>query len=106
MRRFRSLPVWLGPVLCWLIADPTCHGEPAGQAAAVAQIQRPAERLAVVPPVQPPVLSPQEQAMLDQLLAAWEARNATVRTWSCTFHKWEYNAWSPADTNGEQLAFA
>ena len=44
--------------------------------------------------------------MLDQLMAAWEARNATVRTWSCTFHKWEYNAWSPADTNGGQLAFA
>ena len=52
------------------------------------------------------MLSPQQQAALDQLLAAWEARNATVRTWSCTFHKWEYNAWSPADAAGERLAFA
>jgi len=42
----------------------------------------------------------------DQLLAAWETRNAAVRTWSCTFHKWEYNAWSPADAAGERLAFA
>jgi TIGR03009 family protein len=68
----------------------------------------PARVAAVVPaaPPQPPALSPQEQAQLDQLLAAWEARNAAVRTWSCTFRKWEYNAWSPADAAGERLAFA
>jgi TIGR03009 family protein len=58
------------------------------------------------PPQQPPALSPQEAAALDQLLAAWETRNAAVRTWSCTFHKWEYNAWSPADAGGERLAFS
>jgi TIGR03009 family protein len=67
-------------------------------------------RVAVVPaqapPQQPPALSPQEAAALDQLLAAWETRNAAVRTWSCTFHKWEYNAWSPADAGGERLAFS
>ena len=101
MRRFRSLPAWIVVVLCWLNADAICCGQTVGQAS-----QPPAERVAVAPPVQPPVLSPQEQAMLDQLLAAWEARNAAVRTWSCTFHKWEYNAWSPAGPNGDQLAFA
>jgi TIGR03009 family protein len=60
------------------------------------------------PPVQqqPPALSPEQQAALDRLLAAWETRNNAVRTWSCTFHKWEYNAWSPADAAGERLAFA
>jgi TIGR03009 family protein len=52
-----------------------------------------------------PQLTPQQQAALDQLLAAWETRNAAVRTWSCGFHKWEYNAWSPVNA-GEQLAFA
>lgn len=56
--------------------------------------------------VQPPQLSPQQAAALDQLLAAWETRNASVRTWSCTFHKWEYNAWSPAGAGGDRLAFA
>ena len=63
-------------------------------------------------PVQPrpaapafPQLTPQQQAALEQLLAAWETRNASVRTWSCGFHKWEYNAWSPTNA-GEQLAFA
>ena len=71
--------------------------------------QQPAPRNAAVAPPQPQqpvVLSPEQQAALDQLLAAWESRNAAVRTWSCTFHKWEYNAWSPADANGERLAFA
>ena len=57
-------------------------------------------------PVQPPPLSPQEQAALDQLLAAWETRNNAVRTWSCTFRKGDYNAWSPADAGGDRLAFA
>ncbi|MFM7137806.1 MAG: TIGR03009 domain-containing protein [Planctomycetota bacterium] len=65
-------------------------------------------RVAAVPaaPQSPAPLSPQEQAALDRLLAAWESRNAAVSTWSCTFHKWEYNAWSPADAAGDRLAFA
>jgi len=55
---------------------------------------------------QAPQLTPEQQAALDQLLTAWEARNARVTTWSCTFYKWEYNAWSPADASGERLAFS
>jgi len=57
-------------------------------------------------PQQPAPLTPEQQAALERLLAAWEARNAAVTTWSCTFHKWEYNAWSPADGGGERLAFS
>ena len=53
-----------------------------------------------------PQLTPEQQAALDRLLAAWEGRNAAVTTWSCTFYKWEYNAWSPADASGERLAFS
>ena len=53
-----------------------------------------------------PQLTPEQQAALERLLAAWETRNASVSTWSCGFHRWEYNAWSPASGNGEQLAFA
>ena len=52
------------------------------------------------------VLSPEQQAALEQLLIAWEARNAKVTTWSCSFYKWQYNAWSPADASGERLAFS
>ena len=92
---------------CLIVAAVFLLGGPAaghafGQAVAAPQAvpgQPPALR-------QPPALSPQEQAALDQLLAAWEARSAAVKTWSCTFHKWEYNAWSPADEKGERLAFA
>ena len=51
-------------------------------------------------------LSPDQRAALEQLLVGWEARNAKVATWSCTFYKWEYNAWSPADASGERLAFS
>jgi TIGR03009 family protein len=59
-----------------------------------------------VAPQAPQPLSPEQQAALDRLLAAWEARNAAVTTWSCGFYKWEYNAWSPADSGGERLAFS
>jgi len=83
---------------------------PAAAQPPVAQPAAPPQRVAAVPAqplmAQPPALAPEEQAALDRLLAAWEARNASVRTWSCTFHKWEYNAWSPADAAGERLAFA
>ena len=57
-------------------------------------------------PNQASSLSPEQQAALERLLVAWEARNAKVTTWSCTFYKWQYNAWSPADTSGERLAFS
>jgi hypothetical protein len=72
------------------------------------QGQQPPQRVAVAAPAsqQPAPLTPEQQAALDQLLAAWETRNAAVRTWACTFHKWEYNAWSPADANGERLHFS
>jgi TIGR03009 family protein len=68
----------------------------------------PEPRVATVPapPAAPVPLSPQEQAALDQLLAAWEARSAAVHTWSCTFRKWDYNAWGPLGPNGARLAFS
>ena len=113
---FLAVSVFSAWVLACLVS-----GSAAAQAPAQ---QRPAavpQRVAAVPgqpapqqagqaaqPVQqqPAPLSPEQQAALDRLLAAWEARNAAVTTWSCTFHKWEYNAWSPADGGGERLAFS
>jgi TIGR03009 family protein len=83
----------------------------AGWLSGVAAAQQPANPPAAPqqPQFQPqafPQLTPEQQAALDRLLAAWEARNASVTTWSCGFYKWEYNAWSPADAAGERLAFA
>lgn len=59
-------------------------------------------------PPQPafPQLTPEQSAALDRLLAAWEARNAAVKTWSCEFYKWEYNAFGPVGPGGDRLAFA
>ena len=102
-------PLSLVVVLALLAAADDVRGQSPAQAAPAARPTAPAaERVAAVPaaPQAPPALSPQEQSALDQLLAAWEARNAAVRTWSCTFHKWEYNAWSPAGPTGDRLAFA
>ena len=78
-------------LLCAAAIASSASAQPAAQPAAVPQ-QR--------------ALSPEEAAALDRLLAAWETRNASVKTWSCGFYKWEYNAWSPADAGGERLAFS
>jgi len=66
----------------------------------------PSDAQSVVPSQPAMALSPEAAAALERLLAAWETRNASVTTWSCGFYKWEYNAWSPADTAGERLAFS
>ena len=59
-------------------------------------------------PPQPavPQLSPEAAAALERLLTAWEARNSAVKTWSCDFYKWEYNAFGPVGPSGDRLAFA
>ena len=103
MSRSRSCTVVPPAVLCGLaVMAGVVHGQPAATPPA-------GQRVAAVPgpaaPQQPPALSPEQAQALDRLLAAWESRNNSVRTWSCNFHKWEYNAWSPLDATGERLAF-
>jgi TIGR03009 family protein len=47
---------------------------------------------------QPPfTLTPQEQLELDKLLKDWEAKSDKVKSFKCTFRRWEYN---PAFANG------
>lgn len=73
---------------------------PAAQGAAPQQRpQRPQQPAA-------PQLSPEAAAALDRLLTAWESRNSAVKTWSCDFYKWEYNAFGPVGPSGDRLAFA
>ena len=57
-------------LLCAAAIASSASAQPAAQPAAVPQ-QR--------------ALSPEEAAALDRLLAAWETRNASVKTWSCGF---------------------
>ena len=44
------------------------------------------------PPPVPFVLTPEQQAALDQVLAAWEQRSDKVKTFKCQFNRWDYNA--------------
>lgn len=49
-------------------------------------------------PIQPPyVLTSQEQAEVDKLLADWESQSNQIKSFKCTFRRWEYN---PAFANG------
>lgn len=43
------------------------------------------------PPQPPFTLTPQQQANLDRLLTDWEKRNASIRTITCQFERWEYD---------------
>jgi TIGR03009 family protein len=36
-------------------------------------------------------LTPQEQALVDQVLQAWEQHSAKINTFRCTFERWEYD---------------
>ena len=110
MPRLRVVPLVV--LLCATVVRAQVPQQAGTQQAGTQQAQAgapPPPRVAAVAPAvappQPPALSPPEQAQLDQLLAAWEARNAAVKTWSCTFTKWEYNAWSPPDDKGGRAAF-
>jgi len=57
------------------------------------------------PPEQPPtppfVLSPQEQAQLDQVLAAWEQRSAKVDSFEAKFTRWQYDGVFGADSTDQ-----
>jgi hypothetical protein len=56
----------------------------AGQAPAAAPKAPPA-------PIAPFKLSPAEQLLLDETLKRWEERNSKIKTFKCTFRRWEYD---------------
>ena len=108
--RSSSVPPWCRRVRPALIVFVLCCGFGAdGPAQQPQQPLQPSPAQQPAPPPRPqqaPQLTPQQQADLDRLLAAWEARNAAITTWSCRFIKWEYNAWSPLDARGVRKQFA
>ena len=56
------------------------------------------------PPAPPPVpfvLTPQEQAAMDRILDAWEQAGKPVRTFQCSFTRWEYDATFPVKPTKE-----
>ena len=44
------------------------------------------------PPAPPFTLTPQEQAMVEQVLNWWEQHNRDVKTFDCRFKRWSYDA--------------
>ncbi len=55
-----------------------------------------------VPPApQPPPwalnMTPEEQKWLDQVIGYWEAHSSKIKTFSCRFQCWEYNAFAPPE---------
>ena len=65
--------------------------------------QNPAAR----PQPQPPfVLSPQEEAQLNQVLQAWEQRGQEVHKFDCKFTRFRYDpVWGKRDENGQPIPF-
>jgi TIGR03009 family protein len=74
------------------------QGQITPQAQAQGQVQQPA----VPPPVPAGFnLNAIEQGMLNQVLGAWQAKNAQINTFKCSFDRQEYNAFSPRVNNQE-----
>ena len=93
-------PTGSGQVVVPVAGQPPLVGTGQGAAAS------PGVAPQAVGPAAAPPLSPEAAAALERLLIAWEARNAAVRTWSCGFWKWEYNAFGPVGPKGDRLAFS
>jgi TIGR03009 family protein len=47
---------------------------------------------AVAPPPPPFVLTPQEEAHLDEILILWEQQSSAIKTYKCEFARWEYGS--------------
>jgi TIGR03009 family protein len=64
--------------------------------------------LAQAPPAEhaaPFQLPPEQQRFIDQFLAAWEQQSAKIKTFECSFTRWEYAPlFGPQGKNGELLA--
>jgi len=69
-----------------------------GQALPIIQGQgqsQPAQQNASAQPQQPPpppfTLTPQDEAQLDRVLKAWEQKSKDIKTFDCSFVRWEYD---------------
>jgi TIGR03009 family protein len=84
--------------------DPSRQYSPQGQPGKQAQQLLPKERMAFPlqnqpgaqaqqqpPPKAPFTLTPQEEARLDAVLNAWEKKSKDIKTFDCSFKRWEYD---------------
>ncbi len=75
----------------------TAGSEPLPQRTAAAQ---PVATPTPVPAHEPFRLTPEQQALLDQILLKWEQQSSRVNTFSCTFGRWEVDeTYGPAENH-------
>jgi TIGR03009 family protein len=55
------------------------------------QVQQNAQQQPAQPPAPPFTLTPQEDAQLDRVLKAWELKSKDIKTFDCSFKRWEYD---------------
>jgi TIGR03009 family protein len=68
------------------------RGSPAGPRPSASQPPRLRQAPAPARPAQAPFqLTPREQANLDWVLNTWQQRSAKVKTYKCSFTRWEYD---------------
>ena len=68
---------------------PTAQAVPAGTPIQLSTLEN--RRRTPEPPPPPFVLSAEEMAELDRVLAAWEQRNKEVHSFECSFNEWVYD---------------
>src|SRR5258707_547769 len=106
---FTARPWRLAIVIAFCaIADVAAQQAPPDAQAQTAQQQPAAAKEQIVkPPVAPQVpegfqLNQLQQTALDTVLNAWQQQSATVKTFRCTFQRWEYDVvFGPKDKNKE-----
>jgi len=91
-------------LLCFLIALPATAQQQITPLQPVTQqpLPQPLPQVAAPIPAQAPngfALNQLQNAMLDNVLNAWQLESAKVNTFKCSFERWEYNAFSPKINN-------
>lgn len=101
MRIFATRPLIVSFILC------LASGLPAAAQQQIRPLQSPVQQLPQpVAPAPVPAQAPEgfqlnqlQDAMLNQVLDAWQLESAKVNTFKCSFERWEYNAFSPKVNN-------
>jgi TIGR03009 family protein len=93
---FPQAPPWQGSPDQMRAAGPDQPVEP--RVPTLQQRSAPEQRPAPEQPPGPPQLTPQDEAQVDRILKLWEQRSAAVKTFDCSFKRWEYDpVFGPAD---------
>ena len=100
MRIFATRPSIASFILCLVVGLPAAAQQPITPLQPA--VQQPLPQQLAQAPAQAPegfALNQLQEAMLDNVLNAWQLESAKVNTFKCSFERWEYNAFSPKVNN-------